>query len=50
MAKKKYAESNAGTSKDLFNQRLSYDVKMARSSYKNLVDFNFGEKYLIRYE
>ena len=46
MAKKKYAESNAGTSKDLFNQRLSYDVKMARSSYKNLVNFNFGEKYL----
>jgi hypothetical protein len=43
---KTYAKNNRGLAKSLFEKRLSYSVKMAQSPYKNLVDFNFGEKYL----
>jgi hypothetical protein len=41
-----YIETNRSSTKDLFRKRLAYNVKMNESSYKNLVDFNFGEKYL----
>lgn len=43
---KTYITSNRTPTKDLFNQRMSYNVTMAQSTYTNLVDFNFGEKYL----
>ncbi len=42
----RYIESNSSTTKDLFKKRTKYNVKLAQSPYKNLVDFNFGEKYL----
>ena len=41
-----YIKNNRATTKEFFNERLSYDVKMARIPYKNLVNFNFGEKYM----
>ena len=41
-----YIKNNGATTKEFFNKRISYDVKMARSPYKNLVNFNFGEKYM----
>jgi hypothetical protein len=44
----KYAESNNESSKDLFEKRTIYRVDVANSldGYTNLVDFNFGEKFL----
>ena len=41
-----YITNNRSSTKDLFEKRLSYDVRMSHSSYKNLVNFNFGEKYM----
>jgi len=46
MAETTYIESNSSSTMDLFEKRSSYNVKMAQSPYRNLVDFNFGEKYL----
>ena len=42
-----YAEGNDESSIDLFRKRIVYKGKMVRESlkYKNIVDFNFGEKF-----
>tara|TARA_Y100000310_G_scaffold236448_1_gene239609 strand:+ start:54 stop:1250 length:1197 start_codon:yes stop_codon:yes gene_type:complete len=43
-----YAESNNESSRELFEKRTIYRVNVANSlpDYRNLVDFNFGEKFL----
>jgi hypothetical protein len=38
-------DNNEGTIQ-LFRKRLNYKVELARASYNNLVNFNFGEKFL----
>jgi len=40
-----YAESNDEGSKDLFEKRNYYGSKLSKTGYKNVVDFNFGEKF-----
>jgi len=42
-----YAESNKENARDLFEKRIIYRSKVSNSiDYPNLVDFNFGEKFL----
>ena len=43
-----YADSNKGGARELFNKRKIYrsDVGQSLEGYKNLVNFNFGEKFL----
>ena len=42
-----YATSNRESAKALFQKRVIYrsDVRNSVSGYKNLVDFNFAEKF-----
>jgi len=41
-----FAENNNETSKELFDKRLIYRASILRRGYNNVVDFNFGEKFL----
>lgn len=41
-----YAANNKEGSLDLFEKRSIYNARMDSSNYVNLVDFNFGERYL----
>jgi hypothetical protein len=41
-----YVQKNNESSLTIFNKRLIYDFDSRNEDYKNLVDFNFGEKYL----
>ena len=41
-----YVESENETAFTIFNKRSIYDFNSQNKQYKNLVDFNFGEKFL----
>lgn len=41
-----YVEKENETTSTIFNKRVIYDFESINSDYKNLVDFNFGEKFL----
>ena len=41
-----YVESEDETTLTIFNKRIIYNFDSKNSNYKNLVDFNFGEKFL----
>ena len=41
-----YATNNRESSKDLFEKRVIYRSDASNTNYENLVDFNFGEKFL----
>ena len=40
-----YVESNDESARELFEKRNYYDSKLSKTGYKNVVDFNFGEKF-----
>ena len=42
---KLYAENNDEGSKNLFEKRNYYGSELSKTGYKNVVDFNFGEKF-----
>ena len=41
-----YAKSNQEGARDLFEKRTIYKIDATSDTYYNLVDFNFGEKFL----
>ena len=41
-----YVQKNNESSLTIFNKRLIYNFDSQNEDYKNLIDFNFGEKYL----
>jgi len=41
-----YVKNNKEKARNLFEQRLFYNTKLARAPYVSLVNFNFGEKFL----
>ena len=41
-----YVETEDETSLTLFQKRVIYELESVNEEYKNLVDFNFGEKFL----
>lgn len=41
-----YVETDNETTQNLFGKRMVYDFDSKNPNYKNLVDFNFGEKFL----
>ena len=41
-----YTKSNKEKTRQLFEQRRAYGVELARTSHSNLVDLNFGEKFM----
>ena len=41
-----YAKSNQEGARDLFEKRTIYKIDATSDTYSNLVDFNFGEKFL----
>ena len=43
---KLYVENEDETSFTIFNKRVIYDFQSQNANYSNLVDFNFGEKFL----
>ena len=43
---KSYIKNNKEKTKDLFQKKVSYKVTMNSTPHHNLVDFNFGEKFM----